>query len=102
MADLLYDLGIHNSSLLVWFLIVISCATGFAGAAFLGSVRWWWIKHTRLPQLWRHERAQYLAKINRLQREAALKDAEIDRLKTTAFGTVVMEFRSAVQSAREA
>ena len=102
MSDIVYMLAEHYPGWLLWLLMCLCAGAGLFVAWTIGSVRWWYIKKTRLPQLWKQERAQYLAKINRLEREGALKDEEISRLKTAAFGTVVMEFRSAIERAREA
>ena len=96
MSDILWLLAEHFPGWLLFFAMAICVLVGGFAALLIGSVRWWWVKKTRMPGLWTRERAQYLAQIGRLKREAAVKDEESNRLKTAAYGTVVMEFRSAV------
>jgi hypothetical protein len=99
LSDLLYDLGLHASPWLTAFLIAVFALTGFALAAVIGSVRFWYVKRTRLPQLWTEERAELMGEIRRLT--AALKKAqdENNRLKTAAYGQVITVFRSATRDA---
>jgi hypothetical protein len=63
----------------------------------VGSLRWWYIRRTRLPQMWKNERRAYLSRIAQMERDRVTMQEEIDKLKTAAFGTVVMEFRTAVE-----
>ena len=98
MYDFFLNLSNTYPAWLLFFAMTTCIFVGGFISFMLGSVRWWWIKRTRMPELWKSERAGYLAEIDRLKSEALVKDEAINRLKTAAFGQVVMEFRGAVQA----
>jgi hypothetical protein len=93
MIDVIYLLGDHYSTWLLAFAMSVCVLVGAIFAFFLGSVRWWWVKKTRLPTLWKNERRAYLARIASLEHTQATMQEEIDRLKTAAYGSVLVEFR---------
>jgi hypothetical protein len=97
MNDFLWDIGLYYPGWLEIFRAVFYVGVGVFIGLVLGSVRWWWIKRTRLPLMWNTAREEYEREIAHWKGECDKLDVENGRLSTAAYGSVVMQFRSAVQ-----
>jgi hypothetical protein len=95
MSDWLWNLGLYHPDWLAVFRMAVYVGIGVLVGLMIGSIRWWWIKRTRLPQMWHHAREEYEQEIAHWKHECNKLETENGRLATAAFGQVVMQFRSA-------
>ena len=97
MTDLLYYVFNRSPGVFDIIFYILLCGLTFFATAVLGSVRWWFVRRTRLPAMWKKEREVYEAEIKALKAEVERLSEELSRAQTAAFGEVVMTFRTATK-----
>ncbi len=97
IREFLYYVFFHTPGVIttVFYALVLILAVFFT--LVFGSFRWWWVKRTRLPEMWKRQREEYEDQIKALRLEVDRLEEENGRLKTAAFGEVIMTFKAAVQ-----
>jgi hypothetical protein len=101
MMDLLWFLGLHHPGFVDVVRIVIASLFGAFIALIVGHVRWWWIRRTRLPAMWKQARAEYENEIASLKTANEILQEKLHRAETAAFGETTISFRHAVNEEKQ-
>jgi hypothetical protein len=101
MYDLLFNLSANYPAWLIAFMIAFSVLVGIFGGAMIMSVRWAWVRKTRLPRLWRDARAAYEREIATLKAENLDLWEQLQKAQSAGYGKVIFELRKAVGIDRE-
>ena len=97
-GDLVFFLGFHHPDVLHVAGYILCGLAGVFGALSFGSFRWWWVKRTRLPEMWKQARAEYEKEIASLKARIADLEEQLHRSQTVAHGSVVIAFDRAVNA----
>jgi hypothetical protein len=96
MNEFMYYTFLHAPGIFDMVFYCLLFLIGALAAMIFGSLRWWWIKRTRLPEMWRRQRKEYEKQIEDLSNYADRLLEENNRLRTVAHGRLHMTFESAL------